>query len=58
MKTKLGFLIRVSLAAGLGIIFARQSGKKTRNAIRRTAMGVNYQSARETKSICLLRGHS
>jgi gas vesicle protein len=37
MKAELRFLIGVSVGVGLGIVFAHQSGKKTRAAIRRTA---------------------
>jgi gas vesicle protein len=37
MKAGIGFLVGVSVGAGLGMIFASQSGKQTRAAIRRTA---------------------
>ena len=51
MKAKLGFVLGVSVGAGLGVIFARQSGKKTREAIRRTARSAVDEAVSTTATI-------
>ena len=51
MKAELRFLADVCVGVGLGIIFARQSGKKTRESIRSATQSALDEAASTTARI-------